>query len=384
MEPHEQHPAGTPSDSAVPPPSPTLPAGWYPDPISPGVLRYWDGATWADRTRTRAASSDLPAPAAAGTKPPSVYATPFLAPPRPKGAAPAAIPAKAAGLMSGTGPAGAAAPPPVCISITDAPAGASGALAAFLDPPTVAPPPGREGAVSRVRRFARATRLDPRRRRGLVLRTGGASILLASMTVLGYSVYESFISNELAERSQNHLAEHYEELAAVPSTSAPPAPEPPAEVPAAPLPDGEIVGKLVMPSIAAEHIVLAGSNPATLKQAPGVWEHGAIPGSPGNATISGHRTTYGAPFRHLDDLSEGDRIIFQRPGKPDAVYEVRGTMSVAPTQVSVTHPTPGVRLTLTTCEPVGSASQRLVVQAELVEGEHVERALPAADWHFQV
>jgi hypothetical protein len=45
----------TESESRTDPTVPT-PAGWYPDPHNRGVARYWDGATWAERTQP------LPAP----------------------------------------------------------------------------------------------------------------------------------------------------------------------------------------------------------------------------------------------------------------------------------------------------------------------------------
>jgi hypothetical protein len=30
------------------PSAPATPANWYPDPHSPGILRYWDGVQWTD------------------------------------------------------------------------------------------------------------------------------------------------------------------------------------------------------------------------------------------------------------------------------------------------------------------------------------------------
>lgn len=160
------------------------------------------------------------------------------------------------------------------------------------------------------------------------------------------------------------------------TTPAPVAPERPAH--------GDTVGRIQIPSIGVDHVFSAGTDTETLKRGPGLWEHGVFPGTPGNATISGHRTTWGGPFRHIDQLVVGDRIIVSVPGQPDAVFEVRGNTKVNPDQVSVTDQTPGVRLTLTTCDPVGRASQRLVVQAELVEGAFVADAAPADGWTFQL
>lgn len=161
-----------------------------------------------------------------------------------------------------------------------------------------------------------------------------------------------------------------------PATPAPAPRRPASATPAAP------VGTLRIPSIGVDQVILGGTTKEILKKGPGVWEDGVMPGQPGNATISGHRTTYGAPFRKLDRLNNGDRIIVSVPGQPDAVYEVRGKLIVAPTQVSVTGPTEGVRLTLTTCDPVGSAAARLVIEAEMVSGAHADKAVPADRWQL--
>ena len=92
-----------------------------------------------------------------------------------------------------------------------------------------------------------------------------------------------------------------------------------------------------------------------------------LPGQPGNAVISGHRTTYGAPFHELDTLRAGDRIEVDT-ALGTHVYEVRDSFVVRPTDVWVTEPRPGAWLTLTTCNPRFSARERLVVQAELIDG----------------
>ena len=139
------------------------------------------------------------------------------------------------------------------------------------------------------------------------------------------------------------------------------------------------LGRLRVPSIDLDVVFVSGVSLRELKKGPGWMPDTAAPGTAGNAVLSGHRTTYGAPFRHLDDLAIGDRIEVEVDGVTH-VYEVRDSFVVAPGDVWVASPTQGVRLTLTTCHPEGSDRQRLVVQAELVDGPAQGAAEPADTW----
>ena len=93
----------------------------------------------------------------------------------------------------------------------------------------------------------------------------------------------------------------------------------------------------------------------------------ALPGQLGNAVISGHRTTYGAPFFNLERLVPGDRFAVETIIGTHT-YEVVELRIVKPTDVWVTNQWEGSWLTLTTCHPKFSSRQRLVVFAELVDG----------------
>jgi sortase A len=102
-----------------------------------------------------------------------------------------------------------------------------------------------------------------------------------------------------------------------------------------------------------------------------------MPGQPGNASIAGHRTTYGAPFYDLDQLEAGDEI-FVRTLQGEFRYEVDRTSVVRPNQVEVLDPTEEARLTLTTCNPRYSAAQRLIVSAVLSGAPAPAPAPPAS------
>lgn len=121
---------------------------------------------------------------------------------------------------------------------------------------------------------------------------------------------------------------------------------------------------LEIPKLNISVAVLKGTSQVELAKGPGWYEESALPGE-GNTAIAGHRTMHGAWFRHVDQLSEGDPIYLKHSGRTYH-YQVEKVYPVASNDWSVIDPTPSPVLTLTTCHPVGSAAQRLVVRALLV------------------
>ncbi|MDX1510966.1 MAG: sortase [Nitriliruptorales bacterium] len=123
--------------------------------------------------------------------------------------------------------------------------------------------------------------------------------------------------------------------------------------------------------------IVEGVEVPDLRRGPGHYPTTAGPGEDGNFSISGHRTTYGAPFYNLDQLVEGDVINVidrnnirwhyrVRDGSPGVEADHR---IVAPTDVWVIENDPlgwgEPMMTLTTCHPRFSSRQRMVVFAEL-------------------
>lgn len=135
--------------------------------------------------------------------------------------------------------------------------------------------------------------------------------------------------------------------------------------PTQPLPE-DAVARLSIPEIELETTVFAGTTQKALKKGPGHYEETPLPGQPGNSAIAGHRTMYGHPFRHLDQLEDGDEILV-RTQEGSFTYRVNEKKVVSPTDLSVIDSTEETRLTLTTCNPVGSARERLVIMAVLDE-----------------
>jgi sortase A len=128
--------------------------------------------------------------------------------------------------------------------------------------------------------------------------------------------------------------------------------------------NGDPIGRIVMPSIGVDVVVIQGTSTGDLTQGPGHYPETPFPGEKGTTAIAGHRTTYLAPFRHLDALDRGDQIELRMPyGTLD--YRVERTRVVEPTDLGILHPTGYERLVLTACHPLYSASQRIVAFARL-------------------
>jgi sortase A len=127
---------------------------------------------------------------------------------------------------------------------------------------------------------------------------------------------------------------------------------------------GKPLGELRIPHLDSHYVIVAGTNSASLRRGPGHYDGTALPGQPGTVGIAGHRTTYGAPFRHLDALRRGDPITITMP-YGTFTYRVEGTRIVKPSDVSALQPAGRQRLALTACHPLYSAAERLVVLARL-------------------
>ena len=131
---------------------------------------------------------------------------------------------------------------------------------------------------------------------------------------------------------------------------------------------GDAVGRIRIPRIGASYVVVYGSDAASLRKGPGIYDDAPFPGAPGTVAIAGHRTTYLAPFRRIDKLQPGDEISVEMPyGR--FTYRVQQRKIVAPTTVSVVKRVGYDRLVLSACHPLYSAAKRIIVFARLVESE---------------
>ena len=245
-----------------------------------------------------------------------------------------------------------------------------------------------------------------------LLRGTGQLLITLGVVVLLFCVYEVKVTNLVTAQAQEQLSDDLRRAwaepaartrePAVPDTAVPdptdpdptvpdptvPAPSPPAAVPA-PVGLGEALAVLRIPRLGDWNdeppVVVEGVRVADLKTGPGHMPGTAMPGQLGNLVVSGHRTTYGAPFSRLDELEVGDPVVVETR---DAwfTYTVTGSEIVAPSAVEVAYPVPGQAgatptrrlMTLTTCHPRYSARQRLIVSAELSATDAKTGPPPAA------
>jgi sortase A len=130
--------------------------------------------------------------------------------------------------------------------------------------------------------------------------------------------------------------------------------------------EGQAIGRIVIPRLHVDFVMVAGTSTSDLEGGPGLYQQTRFPGVPGTTAIAGHRTTFLAPFRHIDELTAGDQIILQMP-YANLVYTTVGTHVVAPADVGVVSENGTSRLVLSACTPLFSAADRIVAVAQLTQ-----------------
>ena len=140
------------------------------------------------------------------------------------------------------------------------------------------------------------------------------------------------------------------------------------------------VGRLLEGVRGAEHCSLLEAPPderesdregvdeADLRDGPGHYPLTPLPGQKGNAAIAGHRTTYLAPFAHIDSLKPGDKITFVLP-YGTFEYEVTGHRIVPADDLAVLQSHHREELILQACHPRFFATHRYLAYAKLVRVE---------------
>ncbi len=194
-----------------------------------------------------------------------------------------------------------------------------------------------------------------RSRRGKILIVAGISLIILGLLALaGIYIYIS-LSNRSFRKAQEKLARSWEENPTGDDFS---------DVRA-----GDAIARLIVPKLELDVIVVELSSlddTDNLNRGPGHIPGTAYPGQRGNCVISGHRTTYGAPFKNIQALEPGDLIILVTK-ESLYTYEMYEQRIVLPTDLTVLEQGEEPKVTLTACHPWYSAKQRIVVIGRLIE-----------------
>jgi sortase A len=128
---------------------------------------------------------------------------------------------------------------------------------------------------------------------------------------------------------------------------------------------GDPLGRLRIRKLGLDVIAVEGTDTDSLKKGPGRHRSTAAPGEGELVYVAGHRTTYGAPFSHIDRLERGDRVVLELP-YATFEYAVTGRRIVPATYIQALRSRGREEIALQACWPRFFASHRIIVYAEPV------------------
>lgn len=129
---------------------------------------------------------------------------------------------------------------------------------------------------------------------------------------------------------------------------------------------GDAIARIRVPAMGVDHVVVEGTDTETLKKGPGRYLGTFMPGEGELVYIAGHRTTYGAPFSHIDRLVRGDKVTLELP-YATIEYAVTGRKIVPADYVQALESRGREEVALQACWPRFFASQRIIVYAKPVK-----------------
>ena len=128
---------------------------------------------------------------------------------------------------------------------------------------------------------------------------------------------------------------------------------------------GQGIGRIMVPRLGLKMILLNGTDESSLEKGPGRDLRSYMPGQDRLVYIAGHRTTYLAPFSHIDSIRPGDVIRLEMP-YATFVYRMTRHTVVPATDMSVLQSPKHEELELQACHPRFLATHRYIVYAKLV------------------
>jgi len=126
--------------------------------------------------------------------------------------------------------------------------------------------------------------------------------------------------------------------------------------------DGQALGRIIVPRMGLNMVVVNGTDEESLKKGPGHYLGSALPGQGQLIYIAGHRTTYLAPFSSIDQLHKGDRVTLVMP-YATFVYRISGYRIVPADDLKVLHSPGHEVLELQACHPRFFATHRYIAYA---------------------
>ena len=136
--------------------------------------------------------------------------------------------------------------------------------------------------------------------------------------------------------------------------------------------DGEAMARISIPRIGLDAVVVEGTTEADLEQGPGFYAGDFLPGEGQLVYVAGHRTTYSAPFSHLDRLRPGNAVTLALP-YGTFTYAVTDHRIVTANDIAVLRSHHHEELILQTCHPRFSATHRYLVFARPKGERHAAR-----------
>jgi sortase A len=131
---------------------------------------------------------------------------------------------------------------------------------------------------------------------------------------------------------------------------------------------GDAIGRIRIPRLGLDMVLVNGTDHQTLEKGPGRYLGSFMPGENRLVYIAGHRTTYLAPFSHIDDLRKGDAVTIQVP-YGSFIYRISGHHIVGANDVSVLRSPRHELLILQACHPRFFATQRYLQYGRLLRVE---------------
>jgi sortase A len=126
--------------------------------------------------------------------------------------------------------------------------------------------------------------------------------------------------------------------------------------------EGEAMGRIVIPRLGLDAVLVEGTSEADLAKGPGLYAGDYLPGEDRLVYVAGHRTTYSAPFSQINLLRRGDTITIRMPYGTFR-YRITGHRIVTATDVAVLRTGRRELLILQSCHPRFSATHRYLVYA---------------------